>query len=221
MKKVMRNQFVPSTYREKFLERLDRLKQGSKSVKEYHMERVNLMIKANAKKSLDALMRRFLDGLDKDVAYQTLFLRAVLKKLEDKTKSKITDLKKHHKKKSSNANFHSSSTTVMEEFVEYAVSGDVYVDDEPMVQQSSEGLVEYINVDGEKESQPIAYFSEHLHGMCLRYSTYGKAVYVLHLIVQGILNKRHAQSVEFLESFPLIEQDSRTDLFDEGENDTC
>ncbi|MED6219930.1 hypothetical protein PIB30_040386 [Stylosanthes scabra] len=54
MKKVMRNQFMPSAYREKFLEQLNRLKQGSKSVKEYHMELLNLMIKANAKKGPDA-----------------------------------------------------------------------------------------------------------------------------------------------------------------------
>ncbi|MED6181894.1 hypothetical protein PIB30_023563 [Stylosanthes scabra] len=77
------------------------------------------------------------------------------------------------------------------------------------------------NVDGEKENQPIACFKEHLHRMCLKYSTYGNTLYVLHLIVQGILNKRHAQSAELLESFPLIEQDLRTNLFEEGENDTC
>ncbi|MED6219931.1 hypothetical protein PIB30_040387 [Stylosanthes scabra] len=99
---------------------------------------------------------------------------------EDKTKSKVADLKKHHKKKkSSSATFHSSSSPVMEEFVEYAVSGDVYVDDEPLVQQSSKEFMGWI------------------------------------------LNKRHAQSTELLESFPSIEQDSRTNLFEEEENDTC
>ncbi|MED6163913.1 hypothetical protein PIB30_084692 [Stylosanthes scabra] len=56
--------------------------------------------------------------------------------------------------------------------------------------------IEDINVGGEKESQPVAYFSEHLHGMRLKYSTYGKAIYVLHLIIQGILNKRNAQSTD-------------------------
>ncbi|MED6197259.1 hypothetical protein PIB30_055059 [Stylosanthes scabra] len=89
---------------------------------------------------------------------------------------------------------------------------------------SSAGFVvciEDINVDGEKESQSIPYFSEHLHRTCLKYSTYGKALYVLYLIVQRILNKRHAHSAEFLESFLLIEQDSRMDLFEEGENDIC
>ncbi|MED6218869.1 hypothetical protein PIB30_030531 [Stylosanthes scabra] len=250
---------VCASYHEMFLERLDRLKQCSKSVKEYRMELLNLMIKAN--KGSDALIRRFLDGLNKDVAYQIKLhnyatmedlLNLAIKvekqqqllaawlssdsifkssseeaKFEDRTKSNVADLKKHHKrKKSSSATFHSSSSLVMEEFVEYAVSGDVYVDDEPLVQHSSEGLdsfavcIEDVNVE-EKESQPIAYFREHLHRTCLKYSTYGKALYVLHLIVQGILNKRHAQSAELLESFPLIEQDSRTNLFEEGENDTC
>ncbi|MED6106045.1 hypothetical protein PIB30_000828 [Stylosanthes scabra] len=142
--------------------------------------------------------------------------------------SKVADLNKHHKrKKSSGATFHSSSSPMMEEFVEYAVIGDMYVDDEPLIQPSSKGLgcfvlcIEDVNVDGEKESQPIVYFREHLNRTCLKYSTYGKALDVLHLIDQGILNKRHAQSAELLESFPLVEQDSRTNLFEEGENDTC
>ncbi|MED6164567.1 hypothetical protein PIB30_091326, partial [Stylosanthes scabra] len=57
MKKVMRNQFVPASYRDKFLERLNILKQGSKSIKEYQMKLLNLMIKANVEKGPNALIR--------------------------------------------------------------------------------------------------------------------------------------------------------------------
>ncbi|MED6197252.1 hypothetical protein PIB30_054936 [Stylosanthes scabra] len=225
MKKVIRNQFVPSAYREKFLERLDRLKQSSKSVKEYHMELLNLMMK----KVLLSLTIK----VEKQQQLLATWLSSNFISIEQLTST-------------------SCSTPVIKEFVEYAVSGDVYVDDDSMVQQSSkrfmgcekiekeerkennlreekngkksDGFVvctKDINVNREKESQSIPYLSEFLHRTCLKYPTYGKALYVLHLIVQGILNKRHAQSTELLESCSLIKQDSRTNLFEEGENDTC
>ncbi|MED6202026.1 hypothetical protein PIB30_101291 [Stylosanthes scabra] len=139
MKKVMRNQFVPPSYREKFLERLDRLKQGSKSIKEYHMKLLNLMIKANAEKddllSLAIKVEKHQQLLAAWLSSDSIFKNSSKEaKFKDKTKSKVADLQKHHKKKSSNATFNSSSGPVMEEFVEYAVSGDMYVDDKSIVQ---------------------------------------------------------------------------------------
>uniref|UniRef100_A0A2N9IRB0 Reverse transcriptase domain-containing protein n=1 Tax=Fagus sylvatica TaxID=28930 RepID=A0A2N9IRB0_FAGSY len=81
-----------------------------------------------------------------------------------------------------------------------------------------------------QEKQPIAYFSEKLNGAALNYPTYDKELYALvraletwqhylwpkefvihtdheslkHLKGQGKLNKRHAQWMEFIETFPYV-----------------
>jgi hypothetical protein len=81
-----------------------------------------------------------------------------------------------------------------------------------------------------QEKRPIAYFSEKLNGAALNYPTYDKELYALvraletwqhylwpkefvihtdheslkHLKGQGKLNKRHAQWMEFIETFPYV-----------------
>uniref|UniRef100_A0A2N9HB58 Reverse transcriptase domain-containing protein n=1 Tax=Fagus sylvatica TaxID=28930 RepID=A0A2N9HB58_FAGSY len=81
-----------------------------------------------------------------------------------------------------------------------------------------------------QEKQPIAYFSEKLNGAALNYPTYDKELYALvraletwqhylwpkefvihtdheslkHLKGQGKLNRRHAQWMEFIETFPYV-----------------
>ena len=81
-----------------------------------------------------------------------------------------------------------------------------------------------------QEGRPIAYFSEKLSGEALKYPTYDKELYVLvqasetwqhylwpkefvihtdheslkHLKGQHKLNKRHAQWMEFVETFPYV-----------------
>ncbi|RYR77896.1 hypothetical protein Ahy_A01g002581 [Arachis hypogaea] len=74
MKKIMRNQFVPSSYHmrnrilppsyhNEFFEKFCKLQQGLQSVMEYHKDFLYLMDKANIKKSHEVLMERFLFGL--------------------------------------------------------------------------------------------------------------------------------------------------------------
>ncbi|MED6187770.1 hypothetical protein PIB30_079634, partial [Stylosanthes scabra] len=112
------------------------------------MELLNLMMKASAEKGPDALMKRFLDGLNKDVAYQVKLhycatmedLLSLVIKVEKQQQLLATWCS------SSSISIEqlistSSSTLVTEEFVEYAVSGDVYIDDDPMVEQSSKGFM--------------------------------------------------------------------------------
>uniref|UniRef100_A0A2N9F1F1 RNA-directed DNA polymerase n=1 Tax=Fagus sylvatica TaxID=28930 RepID=A0A2N9F1F1_FAGSY len=81
-----------------------------------------------------------------------------------------------------------------------------------------------------RRSRPIAYFSEKLNGVALNYPTYDKELYALmkaletwqhylwpkefvihtdheslkHLKGQGKLNRRHAQWMEFIETFPYV-----------------
>uniref|UniRef100_A0A2N9EG69 Reverse transcriptase domain-containing protein n=1 Tax=Fagus sylvatica TaxID=28930 RepID=A0A2N9EG69_FAGSY len=55
-----------------------------------------------------------------------------------------------------------------------------------------------------EEKRPIAYFSEKLNGAALNYPTYDKELYALHLKGQGKLNRRHAQWMEFIETFPYV-----------------
>jgi hypothetical protein len=81
-----------------------------------------------------------------------------------------------------------------------------------------------------QEKRPIAYFSEKLNGVALNYPTYDKELYALmkaletwqhylwpkefvihtdheslkHLKGQGKLNRRHAQWMEFIETFPYV-----------------
>uniref|UniRef100_A0A2N9H4I9 CCHC-type domain-containing protein n=1 Tax=Fagus sylvatica TaxID=28930 RepID=A0A2N9H4I9_FAGSY len=72
-----------------------------------------------------------------------------------------------------------------------------------------------------QEGRPIAYFSEKLSGAALNYPTYDKELYALG---QHKLNRRHAQWVEFIETFPYVIRykqgdDLRANPFQEEGND--
>ena len=68
MKKIMRRQFVPSSYHNTFFGKFFTLQQGSQSVMEYHKEFLYLMDMANIKRSLEVLKDRFLFGLREELA---------------------------------------------------------------------------------------------------------------------------------------------------------
>uniref|UniRef100_A0A2N9EQB7 Reverse transcriptase/retrotransposon-derived protein RNase H-like domain-containing protein n=1 Tax=Fagus sylvatica TaxID=28930 RepID=A0A2N9EQB7_FAGSY len=55
-----------------------------------------------------------------------------------------------------------------------------------------------------QDRRPIAFFSEKLSGASLKYPTYDKEFYALHLKGQGKLNQRHARWLEYIETFPYV-----------------
>ena len=63
----MRRRFIPSHYYRDIFQKLQSLTQGSKSVKDYHKEMVVVMIKANVNEDREAIMARFLNGLNQDI----------------------------------------------------------------------------------------------------------------------------------------------------------
>jgi hypothetical protein len=78
MKRVMRRRFIPSSYRRDLLNRLQTLKQGSKSVDEYFKE-MELLLIPDIREDEESRMVRFLHGLNDDISsfvemfpYQTL-----------------------------------------------------------------------------------------------------------------------------------------------------
>ncbi|XP_031405679.1 uncharacterized protein LOC116214411 [Punica granatum] len=68
MKAVMRKRFVPSHYYRDLHLKLQNLKQGSKTVEEYHMELEIAMIRANVEEDREATMARFISGLNREIA---------------------------------------------------------------------------------------------------------------------------------------------------------
>ncbi|RYR38980.1 hypothetical protein Ahy_A09g044344 [Arachis hypogaea] len=79
MKKIMRSQFVPSSYHmrnrvvpllyhNEFFGKFCKLQQGLQLVMEYHKEFLYLMDMANIKRSPEVLMDRFLFGLHEELA---------------------------------------------------------------------------------------------------------------------------------------------------------
>ncbi|KAL4355361.1 hypothetical protein GQ457_06G012400 [Hibiscus cannabinus] len=64
MKRIMRRRFVPSHYHRDLFQRLQGLKQGSRSVEEMEMS----MMRANIVEDREATMARFLSGLNTDIA---------------------------------------------------------------------------------------------------------------------------------------------------------
>lgn len=67
MKAVMRKRFVPSYYYRSLYQKLQNLKQGNKSVEDYHKEMEMAMIRANIEEDMEATMARFLSGLNYDI----------------------------------------------------------------------------------------------------------------------------------------------------------
>ncbi len=64
MKNLLRDRFVPLHYYREFHQRLQRLVQGSKSVKDCHKAMEIAMIRANIEEDLEATMARFLSWLN-------------------------------------------------------------------------------------------------------------------------------------------------------------
>ena len=66
LKVIMRRHFVPRHYHRELHQRLQNLRQGTKSVEDYHMEipvtRVDLEV------DREATMARFISGLNKEIA---------------------------------------------------------------------------------------------------------------------------------------------------------
>ncbi|RVW46460.1 Transposon Ty3-I Gag-Pol polyprotein [Vitis vinifera] len=68
MKATMRRRFVPSHYYRDLYQKLQSLTQGYRSVDDYHKEMEIDMIRANVEEDREAIMTRFLNGLNRDVA---------------------------------------------------------------------------------------------------------------------------------------------------------
>ena len=67
MKAVMRRRFVPSHYYRDLHLKLQSLKQGTKSVEDYHKEMEIALIRANIDEDREATMARFLCGLNREI----------------------------------------------------------------------------------------------------------------------------------------------------------
>jgi hypothetical protein len=68
MKMLMRKRFVPSHYYKGLYQKLQNLRQGSKSVDDYYKELEVAMIRANVEEDREATMARFLHGLNREIA---------------------------------------------------------------------------------------------------------------------------------------------------------
>ncbi|KAL4347194.1 hypothetical protein GQ457_17G008450 [Hibiscus cannabinus] len=68
MKRIMRRRFVPSHYHRDLFQKLQGLKQGSRSVEDYFKEMEMAMMRANIVEDREAMMARFLNGLNTDIA---------------------------------------------------------------------------------------------------------------------------------------------------------
>jgi RNA-splicing ligase RtcB len=68
MKMLMRKCFVPSHYYRGLYQKLQNLRQGSKSVDDYYKEMEVAMIKANVEEDREATMARFLHKLNREIA---------------------------------------------------------------------------------------------------------------------------------------------------------
>ena len=70
MKAVMKKRFVPRHYYRELYKKLQQLRQGGRSVEEYHREMEIAMIRANVEEDREATMARFLAGLNVEIANQ-------------------------------------------------------------------------------------------------------------------------------------------------------
>ena len=67
MKRVMRKRFVSTYYYRELYNKLQNLRQGNHSVKEYYKEMKVAMTRANIEENLEATMARFLAGLNRQI----------------------------------------------------------------------------------------------------------------------------------------------------------
>ncbi|PKI60635.1 hypothetical protein CRG98_018985 [Punica granatum] len=68
MKTVMRRRFAPSYYYRELHLKLQSLRQGTRSVEDYHKEMEIVLIRANIEEDEEATMARFLCGLNREIA---------------------------------------------------------------------------------------------------------------------------------------------------------
>ena len=68
MKAIMRRRFVPRHYYRDLYQKLQSLRQGSRSVEEYHREMEVAIIRANIDEDRESTMARFINGLNQDIA---------------------------------------------------------------------------------------------------------------------------------------------------------
>ena len=64
----MRRHFLPRHYHRELHQRLQSLRQGTKSVEDYYNEMEMLMTRADVDKDREATMTRFISGLNKEIA---------------------------------------------------------------------------------------------------------------------------------------------------------
>ena len=87
----MRKRFVPSHYYRDFYKKLQRLKQGNKSVEDYYQEMEVAMIRANVEEDREATMARFLNGLNHEIANEAELLALHTKNRKGKLTSAETN----------------------------------------------------------------------------------------------------------------------------------
>jgi hypothetical protein len=68
MKKVMRRHFVPSSYQRDLHNRLQNLRQGTKSVDDYYKEMELLLICSGVREDHHSKMARFFHGLNPEIS---------------------------------------------------------------------------------------------------------------------------------------------------------
>ncbi|XP_062224492.1 uncharacterized protein LOC133923045 [Phragmites australis] len=68
MKQVMRRRFVPSSYQRDLRNRLQNLRQGTKSVDEYYKEMELLLVRSGIREDAESKMARFLHGLNAEIS---------------------------------------------------------------------------------------------------------------------------------------------------------
>ena len=69
LKTVMRKHFVPSHYYRELYQKLQNLRQGSRSVDDYFKDMEMAMSRLNVEEDREATMARFLAGLNREVAH--------------------------------------------------------------------------------------------------------------------------------------------------------
>ncbi|RYR14428.1 hypothetical protein Ahy_B04g070983 [Arachis hypogaea] len=234
MKKIMRRQFVPSSYHNTFFGKFFMLQQGSQSVVEYHKEFLYLMDMANIKRSPEVLKYRFLFGLREELVDEVQRYRYTtmdnLVKLAIDWEQVQQMIDRHNQRNSRTPIFHSSSKPGMEEFVEYAIEGDVSLEDST-VQNFSTGsfgcfvdsLINYggIKMD-EKKRRQIAHLGQDGERMVGKIEL-AKDIATIQWVDEShqtmVFKPRDWVWISWRDEEHLI-QDSRTNLFEEGENDT-
>ena len=68
LKVVMRKRFVPRYFHRELMQRLQVLRQGSKSVEDYYKEMEMIITQIDMQEDVEATMTRFSNGLNKEIA---------------------------------------------------------------------------------------------------------------------------------------------------------